>query len=325
MNAILDRWVAIRERIVGFATAIHQDKILDTSARIALGAIPVVGEPLLALYDGMVADGGPAAAELREVMRKLEALDPEDLAEIGPSLAAFEGSLSDLSSRLAQLDERLQRVQTETWEIRRALARVEEQMDELTARGFIYDPSIVPDRLTFFLHLSRLLASTKAPFIEHVTKGRELLDRATLNAGSEAAARLNKVRSAWGGLGIDDALRAVYPTLAEADRDLFAELRRLTVRIFAVHIRLRSMLESNRGIWENEPCAVDLRKLVSHLSFWIAKYELLKDDPAMCIIFVGVEPTNQPFPAGVDDAVAIRVGELRQKARLQDVLAVKQR
>jgi hypothetical protein len=48
---------------------------------------------------------------------------------------------------------------------------------------------------------------------------------------------------------------------------------------------------------------------------WHAKYDILKDDPNMCLIYVRVKQ-GKPFPRKIEDLIKKRIEQLKEETRL---------
>lgn len=293
-------WQEAKTRIGATLAVIRGSEILDTTARMALASIPVVGHSLVKLYDATAPDEDPTE-KLALVLERLQGFDAGAFERFAESIDGFEGSLIELSGNVDRMSQRLAHVHEMTSEIHQMLVAADKQLEHLSASAVELDPEVAADRLTFFIQLGRLLDRTKPAFFQQIVLGRKLLARIPATSNHK---------------GLDDALREVAPAIeSEEDRDLFDDLRRITDHMRRVNVRMRSLLRSNRRIAEIEDLPV-LNEVAEHISWWLAKYELLRDDPDMCIVFVGVDPTNKPFPGGVDQGVAGKIESLRRETQL---------
>src|SRR5215204_3328470 len=58
--------------------------------------------------------------------------------------------------------------------------------------------------------------------------------------------------------------------------------------------------------------------ITSENEYWLAKYELLKDDPNMCLIYVGLKQLKR-FPVGIELVIYNKIKELKTQTLMQDL------
>ena len=78
---------------------------------------------------------------------------------------------------------------------------------------------------------------------------------------------------------------------------------------------MRGLLRANPEILND---TFSLQMLEEHLSWWLAKYELQKENDDMTIVYVGVEPTNKRFPEDLDQEIQGIIAGLRAETNLDD-------
>lgn len=162
----------------------------------------------------------------------------------------------------------------------------------LDREGWQFSSKVAGDQYVFLLTLKRFLGSTKHLFDIQVKLANDLLE------GIE-----------HGGGGMDDVIREVADEIPESRYWLRRRLRRETDNMRKVHGALLRLMSRNRPLFELIP---NLQKLYDHLSMWVAKYECLRDDEAMCLVFVGIKQRKR-FPRTVERAILQRIEELDEK------------
>ncbi|MEL7022290.1 MAG: toll/interleukin-1 receptor domain-containing protein [Pseudomonadota bacterium] len=162
----------------------------------------------------------------------------------------------------------------------------------LDREGWQFSADVAGDQYVFLLTLKRFLGSTKDLFDIQV----ELADYL-----------LRGIKHPTGGM--DDAIRAVADKIPEERYWLRRRLRKETDNMRKVHGALLRLMSRNRSLFALIP---DLHKLYEHLSMWVAKYECLRDDETMCLVFVGIKQKKR-FPRKVERAILQRIDELDQK------------
>jgi hypothetical protein len=102
----------------------------------------------------------------------------------------------------------------------------------------------------------------------------------------------------------------VCPHLNERERTQFKYIRTLTDSLkqhdSAVHELLSN--KNNRIFWKEIP---QLEQLFYHIDLWMRKYEALKDEKCVPIIYVGVRE-RRPFPKGIDELICKKANELEK-------------
>jgi len=145
------------------------------------------------------------------------------------------------------------------------------------------------DRIVFLLMLQRFLAATAPLFELQTALARELIE------GTQRRNESGKRRR----LGLDDVIREVADQIPAERRWLRRRLRHETDNMRQVHGSLLRLLSRHRDFRTLVP---SLPALYDHLSLWVAKYEFLREDDAMCLVFVGVEQ-GMRFPPGVESEI----------------------
>ena len=166
----------------------------------------------------------------------------------------------------------------------------------LDQEGWGFSVAVTGDQYVFLLTLKRFLESTK-----------HLLD-IQLALALDLIRGIKRTRP-----GLDDAIREVADEIPVERYWLRRRLRNETDNMREVHGALLRLLSRNRDISSLVP---NMQKLYDHLSMWVAKYECLRDDDGMCLIFVGVEQ-NMKFPKEVEDDICKAVDELDQRLKFQ--------
>lgn len=274
-------WKEVSDRVRGALAAVRGNRVLDTTARIALASIPGVGDRLLQLYDAAAGEDDPAGSlELREILTRLERFDEHTFRRFEDSLAASHASLDAVLEVTNDLAVRLEVVVSETKGIRLQLDALDRELESIAHGTFRFDPANPADRLSFFVQLKTLLDRTRAAF------------------------------------GAQRELALQYPVRStDLESDIFHELRSITDHMRDVNVRVRGLLRANPEILHG---TFALQMLEEHLSWWLAKYELQKENEDMTIVYVGVEPTNKRFPEDLDQEIGDTIAALRAETKLDD-------
>ena len=166
----------------------------------------------------------------------------------------------------------------------------------LDREGWGFSVDVTGDQYVFLLTLKRFLESTQHLFDVQLALARDLI------RGIKSTRR-----------GLDDAIREVADQIPVERYWLRRRLRNETDNMREVHGALLRLLSRHRDIYSLVP---NLQKLYEHLSMWVAKYECLRNDEDMCLVFVGVSQ-NMKFPKEVESDIFNAVDELDQRLKFQ--------
>ncbi len=295
-------WEEIQSAVGEAFTRVQASPVLDAVAKGALKQIPLVGDILADVYESSGESEEDKARKLENILEHIKGFQAEQFEALNQELTSTRAQLRRDSNALdtifektAEIAKRLALLQETTDEIHRLLVGVDVQLDYVAQGTYVFDVEVKADRLNFLLQLQRLLGMTKKAFNQQVKLGKELLERTEYQPKAE---------------GVDDALREGFEYIQPDDRQLFSELRRITDHTSKINNQIRRLLGTNRALFHNE-----LAPLYEHLSTFLAKYEVLKDDPRMCLVYVGVVQES-PFPPGVDSFVIQQINELREETLL---------
>ncbi len=318
----MSAWVSVREQIHRFIQWAQTDPTVRAAAKVALEQIPVVGEPLAAIY-GEVTKGEAnedAKALLMEVLARVEAIGESGLDDVGAHLRAIaasqEGGLAKLRAAAVGVDRlqgEIQATRNQLREVNEALDRVEADLEALAWGSMEFALDSPADRVAFLVQLSGLLGRSQTIFTEQLSFARSLV------AEVEIPRAVKDELS-----GLDDRLwwashHEKFNT--GASWRMFGELRRITHHMREVNLRVRWLIRSHRDLL---PSAFPADALDEHLSLWLAKYAYMRRayGDEFCLIFVGAEPTGVPFPEGVDGAIETALAEALRDARLDHIASM---
>ncbi|MEM9302563.1 MAG: toll/interleukin-1 receptor domain-containing protein [Pseudomonadota bacterium] len=166
----------------------------------------------------------------------------------------------------------------------------------LDRAGWRFSPETRGDQYVFLLTLKRFLQSTGHLFAIQLDLAKELV------RGLETGRR-----------GLDDGILAVADQIPVERYWLRRRLRNETDTMREVHGALLRLLSENRDLFELVP---NLDQLYDHLSMWVAKYECLRNEDGMCLIFVGPEQ-RMAFPKQVETDICKAVDQLDEELRFR--------
>jgi hypothetical protein len=166
----------------------------------------------------------------------------------------------------------------------------------------IFDFSIDAERLLFYLTLQEHLLESGRIFFNQAVITDKLID----------SLRFHGI-FIEGGRGKDEVLHKFYDNMNEEERRMFNFLRKTLKDVWKFNSHAKELIMANKDCLKDLP---ELQKLLEHYSWWQAKYQLLRNDPRICVIFVGVRQKKR-FPAEIEDLVLSKVLRLRKDTVLE--------
>jgi hypothetical protein len=310
-------WNSIKESVDRFVLWTKDSVVLNAAAKVALQNIPVVGNTLAEIYDeaGESGDEKSTIILLQEILARITVLGETGFQKsselIEESRRLGQGALASLTTaneKLRGLDEEVRKIREDMGPMMGALERLESEVLGLAWGASDFAPSSNADQATLLVLLEASLNRSGEIFGEQLRISGRILQDSELDVPNEFQ-------------GLDDRLwwlsknGGIPPAMQTAHR----ELRRVTDRMRDVNVRVRWLIRKNKSML---PETIPVQELEEHLSTWLAKYEYLRehDDEHMALVFVGVPPTNVPFPPKADSAVSDALRKSIKAARLGHIL-----
>jgi hypothetical protein len=159
------------------------------------------------------------------------------------------------------------------------------------------------DRLLFYLRLLEYLTNSNESFLNQ--------NRIKLMLANS----LRKKRYPISNIGYDEIFYNAHPKMNDEENKMFNFLRRTTEDSKLLNSFARKLLQDNREIFTD---MAELKILYEHYSYWLAKYELLKNDPDMCLVYVGPKQKKH-FPVGIESRINEKIKALREETLMQDI------
>jgi len=226
----------------------------------------------------------PEASALPEPIHAVPRLQAEQVRSLGDFDRDVERLIEGIEKR-GNFDPDLEEYQRMVLEGVRGAQTFEDVELDLSA-------GVEADRITLLLALQRML-SPGAPMLEvQSVLAHKLLE------GIDTPVS-----------GLDDAIRTVSDQIP-ADRNwLRRRLRTQTDSLRRINGAVLRLIGRNPDLSDLVP---SLPALYEHLSIWVAKYEYLRTDDSMCLVFAGVAQ-RRPFPPELDSEIAHALGELARR------------
>ncbi|MDJ0710659.1 MAG: toll/interleukin-1 receptor domain-containing protein [Woeseiaceae bacterium] len=242
-------------------------------------------EVLPILVEGATMPPEETLPDSMRLVSRLNAIQVDPGTDFSAHMATLFKAISDGESTRGMLGDQHRMIR----EARRAAHALDQA-------GWGFTADVTGDQYVFLLTLKRFLDSTKHLFKIQLKLARDLI------RGIKSGRR-----------GLDDAIREAADEIPVERYWLRRRLRNETDNMREIHGALLRLLSRNRALGALVP---DLDALYEHLSMWVAKYECLRDDDGMCLVFVGVEQELK-FPKNVEENICKAVDELDQALRFR--------
>ncbi len=305
---------------------IRGNRILDAAAKALLREVPVVGNFLVNLYENTA---GEEEGKTRQVIQILENLQKfnqqqfDELVEIiqvnGEIIKSNKESLSRLQNITGSIVNKLDEIQdlisllriegrSDIHEIKERIEKLENNLVHEIGKMNMsrFDHKMAAERLLFYLKLKYFLDNSYEIFISQNDMAHRLANQ-ILDKG---------YRPTTDRKGLDYMLYDLHKN-GKMDRyelEVFDYIRKVTNETERFNSYAKGLLMENEAFLNETPL---LKDLLVHYSTWQAKYQLYKDDPHMCLIYVGPDQ-DAGFPAGIDGHIDKMVNQLRQQTKLND-------
>lgn len=316
---MMSAWNTVKKRIDITLDKIKTTPVLDAAAKTALKSVPYLGEFLVNLYDSTGGSEAEKSQKILQILGRLKSFHAQQFKQLTISLSENREKLSQnskaLDEILAMTSETMERLkmlsegqvdlQESTEQVKIILNGINSDLQEISEGAKEFDLDISAERLVFLINILKLLEQSYDIFIYQNNLAIQLTEKVR-SKGHEIA----------GGRGYDDILRELHFCMSGDEEEIFSNIRKITDNMRSINVRVKVLLNSNKDCFKFLP---ELQNLYEHLSWWNAKYELLKDNPDMCLIYVGVLQ-QKPFPRGIENLLTNEIERLVKETRL-DVLA----
>lgn len=308
-------WYVVKERIQSALQTVKSSPVLDSAAKTALKSVPYLGDFLVNLYDSTGGSEAERTEKILEILGRLEGFhsqqfkqltsmladDREILIRDSQALDKVLGAANETLERLRRIDSGQADLRESSKQVNEVLSEMKGDLRQLSEGTHEFDFEIAAEQLVFFVNVSRLLEQSYEIFFYQNGLARQLTNSLASRGYAIGAGR-----------GFDDGLRELHFAMTAEEEEIFTSIRTITDDMRGVNVKVKTLLKSNKDFFELLP---DLRRLYEHLSWWNAKYELLKDDPDMCLVYVGVDQ-QKPFPQGIERLLAQEIERLQDETRL---------
>jgi hypothetical protein len=303
------------------------NKILDAAAMALLGsAPPPLGSFLVNLYTSASGSEEDKTKQVIQILDNLQKFSQQQFQVLenvvlknGEEIKSQTDSLSKLlvisNSVANKMDEVIiiihqlsEQTKSEADQIRTRITELEnkllEEIDKLGVSKFDYD--IPAERLLFFLKFKYFLDHSYEIYVQQNALAHNLYGNILLK-GHRVTTHMK---------GLDYHLYELHKNNMMDIEDLknFDAIRKVTNDTEKFNWYAKELLMSNNRFMRNSPM---LRELLVHYSTWQAKYQLYKDDPNMCLIYVGPDQ-KAGFPKDIDNDIKMAIKQLRREINLLD-------
>ena len=307
---------------------IKGNKYFEPAVLSLLRGVPVAGDILVEFYDRVKAsDKENITKEMKQFLEDIQKFDQEHydkltkiLEEQKEKIFSNTTSLSKLLSitgsivlKLDEIQENLDDLknQQDSWfkELKTKIEHSEKvilkELKKLNPSYLKFKSDIPSEKLIFFLRLQTILNNSREIFLTQNEIAHKFLEK-LIKKGNKLAGK-NK--------GLDHALQEIYDKMDQEDLKIFQYIRKVTDNTRDFNSQAKDFLIVNEELVKDLPRLIELLR---HISAWQAKYELLKENPSMCLIYVGPDQ-NAGFPFGFDKEIADRIEQLKIDTNLHEL------
>lgn len=258
-------WPSVQDGVHRFVLWSKGSVVLTTAAKVALQAIPVVGQALSDLYDeaGQGAEQEESFRLLQEILVRVDDLgelrfeDSAQLIEVAVRTGSANGmGLLLVRDSLRDLQDQVRSMRAEMQTMVHVLEHLEGELFGLAWGAADFDPHSEADHVTLLVLLQASLRQSLQILRQQGRMACSIIKRCEPSAPVPFA-------------GVDDQLwwlsrRGEIPT---SERSLFRELRRITDRMRQVNLRIRTLIRQNDSVRLPQS---SIQTLDEHLSTWLA-------------------------------------------------------
>ncbi len=108
----------------------------------------------------------------------------------------------------------------------------------------------------------------------------------------------------------EDLFESLYNKMNGKEKNMFYFIRTITDSMAKYNNEMFNLIDSNRDFLEDEDVP-ELVELYEHLRLWKEKYESKKNNPRMCLVYVGVKE-NKPFPKKITETAMRKYEHLKK-------------
>jgi predicted transcriptional regulator len=327
----------IKDEMRSAIVKIGENPLSDAIVKSALGSVPQpFGDFLVRLYENAAGSASDKSTQIIQLLDNLQSFSERELQRFSEEIAANKSllikndkALSDLlllsqnirntinqmHHNQISMSEAIRRIESSITEFYSMSNRATEDLKELlqmqenkvmhefrkiSNNAEKYNIEVPAERLSFYLRLRDHLQMAYRIFLIQVQMSDKLFE-SLKNRGIET------------GMGSkDELLFRLYEKMIEEEREMTVFLRQTTENTNELNSFANILLKNNIEFLQDLPI---LRKLYEHFCWWRAKYDLYKDDPRMCIIFVGPKQ-GKLFPPEVDELLEQKIMELKRECLL---------
>jgi hypothetical protein len=314
-------WSDVKNKIKNTIITIEKDPLASALIKPLLGQIPFVGNILSDIYENAAGNLNDKSSDVLKLLNNLYNMTDNQLDIISNFMQATHDELVKNNQSLTQLITYSDDIKANQYKIitlgtetLQTLQKFEDKIvneyrnttNELrnTISAVKFNTTILPEKLRFYLKLQENLRMSKKIYLNQLVIRTQLEDSLNLRVPEQARRLITE--------GGDDFLYLAHPLMNDEERKLFDFIRRTTEDMNQFNSYTKSLLENNREFFTDMSA---LTVLYEHYCWWQAKYDVLKDDPNMCLIYVGPKQ-GKYFPYYVDDLIKTKIEQLRKETRL---------
>lgn len=331
------KWQNVKEKIESVLLTIKTDPLIDSLVKTSLSSIPGIGLFLSVIYDNSIV---PPKEKSEQVILLLEDLlrlsegkfenlynmiinnemqlieNTKSLESLIQKIDIFKGYFLIIEKN--QLEEimlssqTLEKIKDLEKNILDKFSNTLNDLRIVTLAIERYDHRIPSERLLFYLSLMENLRMSKMIYTSHLVISNELYGL-LLKKYKNAINDYNEKNSGRD-VGYDEILYYFHNNMDQYQLSLFDFLRKNTEDTRKFNLYATSLIKNNPEFVEELP---ELKQLLDHYSIWQCKYEIFKEDPHMCLIYLGPKLDKQ-YPKMIDHHIEKIIDGLKMDLDLKE-------
>src|SRR5215208_4537966 len=287
----------IKDEMRSAIVKIGENPLSDAVVKSALGTVPQpFGDFLVRLYENAAGSASDKSTQIIQLLDNLQSFSERELQRFSEEIAANKSllikndkALSDLLLLSQNIRNTINQMHHNQISMSEAIRRIESSITEFYSMS---------NRATE--DLKELLQMQENKVMHEFRKISNNAEKYNIEVPAERLSFYLRLRD-----HLQMAYRIFLIQVQMSDKlfDSFKErgmtvfLRQTTENTNELNSFANILLKNNIEFLQDLPI---LRKLYEHFCWWRAKYDLYKDDPRMCIIFVGPKQ-GKLFPPEVDE------------------------
>lgn len=330
-------WQNVKEKIESVLLTIKTDPLIDSLVKTSLSSIPGIGLFLSVIYDNSIDPPNEKSKQVTLLLEHLQKLSEREFENLYGMIIDNEMQLIENTKSVESLIQKIdifsgyfliiEKNQLEEILLSsQTLEKIKDLEKSITDRFNNtlrdtrivtlsiekYDYPIPSERLLFYLSLMENLHMSKVVYTSHLVIRNELYYLLLKKYQQKIYDFHEKNKDSE--IGYDEIFYYFHNNMDQYQLSLFDFLRKNTEDTKKFNLYTASLIKNNPKFVQELP---ELKQLLDHLSIWQCRYEIFKDDPHMCLIYVGPKLEKQ-YPKLIDHHIQKIIDDLRTDLDLRE-------